>query len=326
MAGVIVLVCTTFAVGAFFTSQWGLTQSASWGATFSAPYARYLGLDPVPTFIALLDNLKIRHFRLSAYWDQSEPEPGSYDFSEIDWQLHLAESRGADVLMAVGRRLPHWPECHDPLWLAGKTKEEQNAAHLDFVRASVERLRTSPAIVAWQVENEPFLASFGECPPLDEKLFKDEIEVVRSLDDRPIVITESGELSTWTRAARLGDVVGVSMYRRVLVPIIGFGPQLLLPAKLYLLKSLVITQFFKRPVMNTELQMEPWAPDGLFGASDTIIRHTMTPQIFKRNIGYARATGLTRHYLWGAEWWLYMKNVRGEPVYWELARDLFSGQ
>lgn len=324
MVSVIVFVCTTFAVGAFFTSQWMRTQPISWGATYSAPHARYLGLDPVPTFIALLDDLQIRHFRLSAYWNDSEPEPGNYDFSEIDWQLHLAESRDADVLMAVGRRLPHWPECHDPLWLKGKTKEEQDAAHLDFVRASVEHLRTSPAIIAWQVENEPFLASFGECPPLDEKLFKEEIELVRSLDDRPIVITESGELSSWTHGARLGDVVGVSMYRRVLVPVIGFGPQLFLPAKSYLLKALIIAHFFNRPVMNTELQMEPWATEGLVEASDSVIRRTMTPQIFKKNIGYARATGLTRHYLWGAEWWLYMKNVRGEPVYWDLARQLFA--
>jgi len=49
---------------------------------------------------------------------------------------------------------------------------------------------------------------------------KKEIDLVKSLDvkDRPVIITESGEFPLWIMAARYGDMVGVTMYKKGLVP------------------------------------------------------------------------------------------------------------
>jgi len=35
-------------------------------------------------------------------------------------------------------------------------------------------------IIAWQVENEPFLSTFGICPKLDRALLDSEINLVKS--------------------------------------------------------------------------------------------------------------------------------------------------
>ena len=65
------------------------------------------------------------------------------------------------------------------------------------------------------MENEP-LFPFGDCPWVDKDFLKKEVELVRSLDaGRQIVAADSGELSLWVEAARTGDIVSTTMYRKV---------------------------------------------------------------------------------------------------------------
>ena len=45
---------------------------------------------------------------------------------------------------------------------------------------------------------------------------------------------------------------------------------------------------------------------------------------FKENIEYAEEVGFERNYLWGPEWWYWMKE-KGHPEFWEEAEKLFSG-
>src|SRR3989338_5211504 len=56
-----------------------------WGVTFSPRQTEYLGLDSGRVYKALLDDMKVRHFRLMAPWYQIEPSSGKFDFSDIDW-------------------------------------------------------------------------------------------------------------------------------------------------------------------------------------------------------------------------------------------------
>ncbi|TAK05743.1 hypothetical protein EPO33_01185 [Patescibacteria group bacterium] len=292
------------------------------GVTFAPSQARYLGQDPERTFRLLLDEIGVRHFRLSAYWNASEAESGTYDFSEIDWQVAEAERRGATVVLAVGRRLPRWPECHDPGWLAGLDPTEVREAQLAYVRAAVEHLRGSSAIIAWQVENEPFLHIFGTCPPPDKKLLEQEIALVRSLDNRPVVITESGELSTWRYAAALGDAVGISMYRITYTPLLGYYPYLFTP-NFYTVRADLIALLTGKRTMVTELQMEPWLKVGITESTVAEMYRSLSPEQFNKNARYARAAGLSPMYLWGAEWWLWMKEENNVPEFWDAAKTLF---
>ena len=85
-----------------------------YGVSFSRFHADELGLDWKETYLALLNDMGVKHFRFSAHWPLTEPNRDKYNFSELDFQISEAKNRGASVILAVGRRLPGWPECHVP--------------------------------------------------------------------------------------------------------------------------------------------------------------------------------------------------------------------
>jgi len=39
---------------------------------------------------------------------------------------------------------------------------------------------------------------------------------------------------------------------------------------------------------------------------------------------YARDTRLPKQYLWGAEWWYWLKEEHDHPEFWERAQELYS--
>ncbi len=44
---------------------------------------------------------------------------------------------------------------------------------------------------------------------------------------------------------------------------------------------------------------------------------------FRKNIEFARKTGLDTFYLWGVEWWYWMKERQKLPEIWNEAKNLF---
>ena len=99
-----------------------------YGATFSPRFAEQFGLDWKAAYRAMLDDLRIRTVRVAAYWDRVEPRRGEYDFSETDWLIAEAGKRGAEIVLAVGQKLPRWPECFVPEWVKELPMEEREAA------------------------------------------------------------------------------------------------------------------------------------------------------------------------------------------------------
>jgi GH35 family endo-1,4-beta-xylanase len=115
-------------------------------------YAKELGVDWQANFIALLDDMQIRNYRLMSYWDMVEPTRGTFNFSELDWQMDEAGKRGAKVSLAIGMRQPRWPECHKPKWYSQLSKTERNQAIFDFNTAVVDRYKDHPALQSYQLE------------------------------------------------------------------------------------------------------------------------------------------------------------------------------
>lgn len=89
-----------------FTSRIKLAAHPVFGVTFSRFKAEELKLDWRETYLAILDDLKVKHLRLGAYWDDIETQSGQYDFSNLDWQIEEAEKHGAQIILAIGFRLP----------------------------------------------------------------------------------------------------------------------------------------------------------------------------------------------------------------------------
>jgi len=290
------------------------------GVTFSQPYAESLGLDWKQTYLAILDELKVRNFRLSAYWDDIEPEPGVYNFKNLDWQVNEAARRGSRIILGVGRKLPRWPECHVPAWADGLSEPLVRSKLLAYVEAVVKHYADQQAIVMWQVENEPFF-NFGICPKPDRQLLKQEIEVVKALDRRPVMVTESGELSTWIAAASLADVVGISTYRVVWSKYVGYFFWPITPLT-YRERADAIRPYVA-DIIVSELQAEPWVT---IAFDETPIDQQLTlmnPQRLSDNINFARRTGFSSAYLWGVEWWYWLK-VHKRPEMWRAGIEAFK--
>jgi len=320
VAGAIVV-----AVVLFFAVLWLPTfnraQPTEFGASFSKSYAESMGLDWQETYLAILDDLEVRRLRLSSEWDEIETSDGLYDFSALDWQIAEAEKRGAKILLAVGERQPRWPECHAPAWLFLSPRGEVEERLLNFVKTVVERYKDSPVLEMWQVENEPFLNVFGECPRGNVNFLRQEIDLVKSLDDRPILITDSGELSTWRRTAHLGDYFGTSIYRLVYNPLVGYFHHFFPPA-FYRLKAALVG-LSREKVIISELQVEPWVSEG--SIADMPLdqqKNLMGPERIENHIDFARKTGFSPAYLWGVEWWYWLK-LKGDDSAWQVGRNLW---
>ncbi|MFH1226031.1 MAG: hypothetical protein V1684_01965, partial [bacterium] len=176
-----------------------------YGVTFSQVAAQELKLEGRETLLAILDDLRPAKLRLAVYWNQIEGQPDEFTWSYLDWQINEAKKRGIPVTLVIGRRVPRWPECHDPGWLKNLSLAEQQAETLDWLKTTVKRYQNNPTIERWQLENEPLLSLFGVCPKPDKEFLKKEITQVKSLDKRPIMITDSGELSFWLRTAGLTE-------------------------------------------------------------------------------------------------------------------------
>lgn len=301
-------------------------ENILWGVNFSQRQAEALGLDWKETYTAILDDLNAKHVRIPIYWDELEKERGVYDFSPWDWQLAELEKRGGKAILVVGFKLPRWPECHFPEWYdENKSQQTKDKYLFQMIRTVVVHYRDNPTVIMWQIENEPFL-NFGECPDLDKDLLDAEIKLVRSLDpSRKIMITDSGEWSTWIESGKRSDIFGSTLYRIIHDPRIGYLEYTFFTPTFHARKAFLLHLFRPEvPVIVIELQAEPWVTT--LPLSDVSLEEqykTLSPKQFRKNMNFARATGFDTFYLWGAEWWYWLKEIKNESTIWNEARTLF---
>ncbi|MDD2696582.1 MAG: cellulase family glycosylhydrolase [Candidatus Pacebacteria bacterium] len=300
------------------------TKEIKWGVNFSQKHTELLGLDWKETYSALIEDMGAKNIKLATYWDLIEKEEGIYNFEDLDWQMQTAQDKGAEILLVIGMKTPRWPECHIPGWAKGLGKEQQQEKILNLIEKIVSRYADSEVISMWQVENEPFFP-FGDCPWTDKDFLKKEIAKVKSLDqqNRKILISDSGEGSFWFSAASLGDIVGTTMYRKVWVHQLGRYLNYPFPPTFYSRKAQIIKTIFNKEVICVELQAEPWGPALLYHSSLEEQEKTMNLEQFKKNIEFAKRTGLKEFYLWGAEWMYWLKEKEGKPEIWQEAKKLF---
>ncbi|MBI2050395.1 MAG: hypothetical protein HYT31_01140 [Parcubacteria group bacterium] len=296
----------------------------TWGVSFFPQQAEDLGLDWKEVYIALLDDMRAKRLRLAVPWSQVERNQGEYDFSDIHWMLDEAEKRGATVTLNVGRKLMRWPECHDPGWVYGTPHEELDGLVLGFLEATVNELKRHENIALWQVENEPTFL-FGECygHAPTTGLFRAEAELVRSLDGRPIATTDSGELGGWLSLSRSVDRLGVSLYRVTDNPMFGRFYYPLRPG--FYQKRAAFTRAINKNldgVFLSELQLEPWT---LIPLPLTPLAEQFESMNYSRTLAtvdFARKTGFSEIYVWGVEWWYWLKEEQRDSRFWDLGKQL----
>lgn len=309
----------------YFTSGESVPAAEmEWGVTFSKVFAEQLGLDWQKAYLAILDELGVRKLRLIAYWSEIEKEKGVYDFADLDWQIKEAEKRGAEVILAMGRKMPRWPECHIPEWASDLGEKGQQQRILVFLYEVISHYRYSEAVKIWQVENEPFLRGFGECPDIDEDFLDEELYLVRRFDKRPVMLTTSGELSLWSEPASRTNILGTTLYRIIWHSRLGQFTYPIPPVFYYKRTNLIKKLFYLDKLIVIELQAEPWGPKQIYETSLTRQMWSVDLVEFKRIIEYTKQTGFDEVYLWGAEWWYWLKTVEYEADIWFEAKTLWQ--
>ncbi len=323
----IVLVVFLFVYFTKFASNYPLKEDLKYkpnyfGVTYSKKFCTEMGLDWKEVYGAILSDLKVKEIRLPIYWDEIEIKEGVYDFSDYDYLINEGAKNNVHFIVNIGWRLPRWPECHAPGWINGKNLSVTQSSALKMIEQVVNHYKDNPAVVDWQLENEPFFDAFGVCPPSDENFFKSELALVKKLDNRKIIISAPGELSFWRKEGKLADIFGTTVYRVVWGNFSGYV-RYPIPAWFYGLKAYMAGIKSGNRII-VELQAEPWVPEGsMMYLSEKEADKSFNLKQFKANLQYAININFDKAYLWGVEWW-YFKAKNGDDSYWQLAKTIFN--
>lgn len=303
------------------------------GTSFVPDYATYLGLDPHQTLAAILDDLHVRQLRLVSYWSDIEPTQGTYDFSELDWEMHQAAANDARVTLVVGLRQPRWPECHMPAWAAGEPVDQWQPQLERFMTAVVNRYKHNPALQSYQLENEYFLRQygfFGACTDFSRSRLVDEYNLVKSLDPRhDIIVGRSNNDLGWPIGAPRPDLFSVSVYQRVWDAT--FTHRYLeypFPTWWYAFMAGWQKIFTGRDMVIGELQAEPWPPKGKTVLDTSLAEQSKSfdAKRLKDTVDFGKATGMKMINLWGSEYWYYRMVKLHDPTVWETAQQIYAAQ
>ncbi len=313
-------------------AQWYIHSEAGkplhLGVTFIPDYAQSLGLNPEKTMDALL-GIGVKQFRLVSYWDDVEPSPGHYDFSQLDWEFQKAEQAHAKIILTVGLRQPRWPECHAPSWVNTTAPDGQWEPQLEaYMTKVIKRYKNSPSLESYQVENEYFLKGFGNCQNFDRQRLVSEYNLVKRLDpNHPVIISRSNNAIGFPTGQPRPDEFGISVYKRVWDA--NFSHRYLeypYPAWYYGFLAGVQKIFLHRDMMIDELQAEAWPPDGKTIQQTSLAEQnkSINAHRLRDRFEYGKATGMKSIDLWGAEYWYYRKVILHDPSLWNVAKQEFQ--
>ncbi|HUX86889.1 MAG TPA: beta-galactosidase [Chloroflexota bacterium] len=313
------------------------------GISFRPPQLEALGLAPEPALRRLLA-FPFQIIRLGAYWNRIERAPGQFDTSELDWQVEAAERAGKQIILGVGAlKTFSYPEFFVPAHRLVSPIPEHTlvsptshpvllTAATTFIAQIIDRYKSHPGIIAWQVEHEAVdPLGLEHSWRLATAFVAQEVETVRQTDSsRPIMLNGFlptsllGRLAQWwqTRdqgdslavARELADIVGVDYYPRYAVAAFG-GKALYLdgtgsPWQRQLPRQLLARAHDRQQkLMVSEGQAEPWETVTVSPNPAEQNMYSCRPEQIIHNYNAwlrwsSRDAALYAYLFWGAEYWL----------------------
>jgi hypothetical protein len=315
------------------------------GTTFSQLQCRYIGINYREAFRQIC-SLGFKRIRLCSYWNEIEPQENQFVFSTLDWLLEESERHGIDVVLAVGMKVPRWPEFHFPKWVSERYETGSSelavgqrcpviAEHaIRFIDVVVNHTRNASAIQYWQIENEPFTRlgiTGGRF--LSGQFVQQEVDLIRrlALPQQKILLTGSIMLpfadSTEDEAAfqdclSMADAVGINVYSKV--PI-GQSSNYLEPEPPF---WQTLQTWQSQLTLNgkeawiAEAQAEPWEPNQLV-ALNGVFHPSSSPSQAIDLVQRLTALNYRTILLWGCEYW-YWHYRQGRPFWWNTMRQLLE--
>jgi len=335
----------------------GVPAPVQVGISFSPIRAGYLGLDYRAAF-KRLEAMHFRVIRLSSYWDQVDKE--GYD--QLDWLMNEAQRARQPLVLTVGMKALGWPEFYVPTSVKDLTSLNQGqdvasdsslrAATLAFVEDTVLRYRDNSALVAWQIENEPFNRAGPQRLWIDAEFLRDEITSVRRLDHhhRPLIVNafshfnlvfdqasarQGFDLRQWLgfdadsaerdslAVLNPGDVLGLDVYTAIGYQFLGQDHLSRAdgdwPDRLARVRDLAKRQ--GKQAWITEAQAEPWE-----SAADTYTKPKSTnPAAMRSLFENLKDAGYGTVLFWGSEYWLWRAD-NGDPRWIDAVRAILRDE
>lgn len=296
-------------------------ENPNYGVSFSAKRAKELGLDPHANLTALLSDMGIKNYRLMSYWDDIESTRGTFDFSELDWEINEIAKYGGTVSLSIGLRQPRWPECHEPSWAYELKGDAWKQALYAFMEIVVKRYEKNGTVISWQLENEAVNNWFGTCDAPDRVRLNEEFNLVREWSKKQIWMSLSDQHG-YPINPPTPDRFGYSVYRWVwndkFPPT---GTYLIYPTPVWYhrLRATIIKAYTGKDIFIHELQLEPWGPEDTKNLSVEEQNKSMSLQQIHDSLSFAREIGAKDIYTWGGEWW-YWRKVNGDPSVWNTVK------
>lgn len=298
-------------------------EDPKFGVTFVKNYADEYDLDWKETFLALLNDLEIKHYRLVSYWSNHEKQNNQYDFSDLDWQMDQVAKKNGTVDLAIGFRQPRWPECHQPDWAKSLEKEQWEQELYQYIEKVVNRYKDHPALARYQLENEAMNSWVGECAIERDRLIK-EFNLVKELDPNHPVAMSLSDQHGFPANQPKPDAYGFSVYQVVYNKLFP-GPTYYVtyptPIWYHQLRSFLIQKIKDQPTFIHELQMEPWGPKPNKEMTIEEQNRSMSESQIHKNFDFGTSLGMEEIYLWGGEWWYWRKEKLNDPTIWEAVRE-----
>lgn len=319
--------------------------SPQFGTTFSQLQCRYLELD-YQTAFRQIAALRFDWLRLCCYWNEIEPQANQFDFTILDWLLEECERCGIKVILAVGMKVPRWPEFHFPDWLSDRYETGSGKTPLDFrspavaeqtlrfVEAVVHHTRQASAIHYWQIENEPFTRleiTGGRF--LSADFVQQEVHLLRQLihPHQKILLTGAITLPFGNAAVdevafqeclSLADAVGINVYSKVPIGQSCFYIEPHASFWKTLQSWQTRLQTSNKAAWIAEAQAEPWEPHQLVPTKG-IFHPSSSPQRAADLVQKLVALRYQTILLWGCEYW-YWHLQQGRPFWWEAMQQLIQ--
>ena len=323
------------------------------GISFRPLQAVEFGLDARAALRELLTH-PFQIIRLGAYWNQIEPEPGTFHTDDLDWQIEAAERAGKQIILCIGAlKTFGYPEFFVPSHHLKEPFPEHTLikpsaypslleAAIAFITRLIERYKGHENILAWQLEHEAVdPLGIEHSWRLQAAFIEKEAEAVRKADPgRPLVMNGflptslPVRISQWwqTRdqgdslslAMRLADMVGVDYYPRNALVRVGrrtlyldgsHGAQEARGRK----QLLDWAASHGRRLLVTEGQAEPWETVTTPPNPKSQGMYSCLPEHLITNYNaWMHPSGeesrLFAYLFWGAEYWL-LREQGGDPSY-----------
>jgi hypothetical protein len=313
------------------------------GTTFSPLQCYYLGLDYQKAFQEICQ-LGLDRIRLGAYWNEIERSPGQYDFTTLDWLLEEAAKHNIAVALAVGMKVPRWPEFHFPQWVIDRYDTGSGDRALDlrspavadlslkFVDAVAKHCRYSQAVQYWQIENEPFTRlEIAGGRFLSPQFVKQEVGLIRShlWRSQKVLLTNAIHLPTpklnedlpaFQDSLETADAVGFNVYTKVPAGNSGryLEPQSAFWDQLQNWQQEIVRS--GREAWIAEAQAEPWEPQQLV-AKNKLDYPSASPRRMKQLVDTLARANYSTVLLWGSEYW-YWQKTQGRNLWWWTVREM----